>query len=1417
VTTPGSGKYDLLDQLADELAARYRRGERPALKEYLDRYPDLGEDIRALFPALVEIEQVKEDRREPPGPGGPLPAREQLGDYRLVREIGRGGMGVVYEAEQVSLGRRVALKVLPMQASKDGRALERFRREARAAAKLHHTNIVPVFEVGQQGDVWYYAMQFIAGQGLDQIIMELRHLRQKEEGERPLSSASQAARSLLTGRFRSEQLRPSTPLPSEGERTEGYLGNSSGRSSSGEAGNSSSPVLPGQAELSTVESDHRHYFRSVARIGHQAALALAHAHARGIVHRDVKPSNLLLDAAGVVWVTDFGLAKTLDESLTHTGDLLGTLRYMSPERFQGQCDARADVYGLGLTLYELLLLRPAFDSPDRLHLIEQVRQHEPVRPRAVDARVPRDLETIVLKAIAKGPERRYQSADELADDLWRFINDEPIHARREPLPERLRRWARHNPAVASLTAALLLVLVGGLIGVTWQWQRAEGARDLAAKRADDEVEARRRAESAQKAEAEAKANVEKALRRAEGLRLIAQSATLSSDPALALHLAIEGAERAPGVLANNALLAALDTCREERTLRGHESEIVGAEFTPDRQRVLTVSRSSPLAPVRVWDVGTGKAAVELVPFAYHNKSAFFSPDGQRIATLYEGYTELYLRTGTLERYTDEVVRLWDARTGKHLFVLKGHKDYVVSAAFSPDGRRLVTASWDRTARIWDVATGKELRVLRGATSALVGATFSPDGRRVLAISSGRGRSRHGAGGGGQFGGKWKLELDPERPRPYDAKELSGWGTSDGSFYGSGANDPVLARIWDAATGQELANLKHASVRLFPRFEPAFGSFSPDGRHVLIGDQKMVIFWDHAEPYKHVAPLGAKGDKMIAASFSPNGRRVLTVSPKAARLWDFPTGHPIALLRGHTRALVSARFSPDGRLVVTASADKTARIWDGVSGDAVAVLKGHEQRLSSAAFSRDSQRILTASADKTVRVWRVWPDRQHAFQLRGHTGPVTSIAFRPDGRRVVTASEDRTARIWDVVTRKEVAVLKGHGGLGRSPVRDKVLGAVAVAVFSPDGRRVLTAGDELRARVRNTFLGRTVRERDLAFTPGRLWDGESRKELLGLRWAPEKSRDLAGFQGLGYESGLSFAQFSADGKRVLTVESGRVSAGTFRASDGLGGNVHRGNAKRDRTVRVWGAVTGKEVAALKGHEDLIVSAVFSPDGRRVLTASRLAGVGNAVRLWDATTGKALFTWKQEPVCPYALFSPDGERALAFLPNKVRIWDVRTGTELPPFEGPQKRTARPSPVTIAATLSPDGRLAVAVAGDTACVWDIRTGKSLFLLEGHQRTIHSAQFSPDGRLVVTASEDETARLWETASGKEVYTLSGHEGPVRCACFSPDGQTVATASADGTARLWAVSPLPLARARAPRELTAAERRRFEIEAPRR
>ncbi len=424
------------------LASRkMRHSAEPIDPQFVDRLLHEGPKVD------LEVDPEADERTEPTSE-----TPNQIGDYQIVREIGRGGMGVVYEAEQYSLRRRVALKVLPLFSHFRSEFRVRFQREARAAARMHHKNIVPVFEVGNEDGYFFYAMQLIQGGSLDQVIDQLRNVR---SGSRFAKFAAQ-----------SDQPVSNQPVPGMVSAAEPVQANSSVQTNGPVQTNGI--ALSEHLSHSNSNAGHRRYCQSIAKIAYQMADALAYAHARGVIHRDIKPSNLILDEEGVVWVTDFGLAKTNDEGMTQTGDFLGTLRYMSPERFRGVCDEQTDVYALGITLYELLVLRPAFGQSDRLQLMDAIRQVDPPGLRTLDRRIPLDLETIVLKACHKEPQVRYANATELAEDLRRFLNDEPILARRTSLPERFARWSRKNKGlVFSLLGAVLLgaaLVVSGMSG-----------------------------------------------------------------------------------------------------------------------------------------------------------------------------------------------------------------------------------------------------------------------------------------------------------------------------------------------------------------------------------------------------------------------------------------------------------------------------------------------------------------------------------------------------------------------------------------------------------------------------------------------------------------------------------------------------------------------------------------------------------------------------------------------------------------------------------------------------------------------------------------------------------------------------------------------------------------------------------------
>ena len=432
-----------------EAVERLQAGERVDVRSLCVDCPPLREELEVLLPTLEAVVDLERNLAsdEPLEFIGCEPVRQTLGDYRILREIGRGGMGIVYEAEQISLGRRIALKVLPFAATVTPQQLQRFKNEARAAATLKHPHIVGVHSVGVERGVHYYAMELVEGRSLAQVMAELR--------------------TVVTGK--------SKPI----------------NSSDTSAGAKTAPV----AVLSTVRTtDSQNYFREVARLIADAADALGYAHDQGVVHRDVKPANLLIDERLHIWVADFGLARLeSDAGVTLTGDLLGTLRYMSPEQAAGKpgmVDYRTDIHALGTTLYELIALRPPFDTDDRGELLRQVSDQMPPSLCSLDARIPQDLETIVGKAMEKAPMDRYESAGQLAADLRAFAADRPITARPPTLGVRLHKWARRHSTAVSLGFVVMLV---GIVGLTVSTAMVGNQRSVAIQNAET---ARRNAKKA---------------------------------------------------------------------------------------------------------------------------------------------------------------------------------------------------------------------------------------------------------------------------------------------------------------------------------------------------------------------------------------------------------------------------------------------------------------------------------------------------------------------------------------------------------------------------------------------------------------------------------------------------------------------------------------------------------------------------------------------------------------------------------------------------------------------------------------------------------------------------------------------------------------------------------------------------------
>ncbi|HTK74136.1 MAG TPA: serine/threonine-protein kinase, partial [Gemmataceae bacterium] len=661
---PGTIAEGQLADLVEQLTERLQAGENVDVSAVLAAHPEHAERLARLLPTLGAAAALA----APPGPVhepvGP-PPNEELGDFRRIREVGRGGMGVVYEAEQRSLRRRVALKVLPYAATMDPKQLQRFRTEAHAAAHLHHQNIVPVYAVGCERGVHYYAMQLIDGQSLADAIASLRR---------------QAGLPNVDPHDRTASLPPAA----------------------------AADVAPATRPTHTPPT-HRpvrglEHCRACARLGVQAAEALEHAHQMGVIHRDIKPANLLVDDRRHLWVTDFGLARCNDDrGLTRTGDLVGTLRYMSPEQIDGRpelVDERTDVYALGATLYELLTLEPLFMARDRQSLLSRVLRDEPRPPRRLNPAVPAELETVVLKALAKAPDERYRTAQELADDLRRFLDDRPIAARRPGIALRLRRWVRrHRPVVATAAASFVLLLILAVAGlaVSNALLKREGERTRQAER----DQATQLALTYIK-EAEARRASGLAGRRVESLDLVRKAAAIFGDLGL-----IESRRQELRTQAIASL--ALADVRLVREWDGHPPGWSGPTFDADLRIYL---RRDPQGIVSLRRVEDDQ---ELQKFPASG-GILLSPDGSVVA---------------VQCAPDHHFRLWDWQRGRNVF----ETTFPIEAmTFSPDGGRVALGRKDGMITIYDTVTGQPESESIETKVSPIHLSYSADGSR-LAVAS----------------------------------------------------------------------------------------------------------------------------------------------------------------------------------------------------------------------------------------------------------------------------------------------------------------------------------------------------------------------------------------------------------------------------------------------------------------------------------------------------------------------------------------------------------------------------------------------------------------------------------------------------------------------------------------------------------
>jgi WD40 repeat protein/serine/threonine protein kinase len=1006
----------------------------------------------------------------------PQPAARGLGRFQIRRELGRGGFGVVYLADDPRLGRAVALKVPRADALATPELRRRFFQEARAAAALDHPNLVPVYEAGEAGPVCFIASAFCPG------ITLAEWLRGRAE-----------------------------PVP----------------------------------------------FRLAARLVATLADAVQHAHARGVVHRDLKPANVLLEtragdgpASGgegpdgladfTPRITDFGLAKLVSDGTgagpTKSGVILGTPSYMAPEQAEGQSrnvGPAADVYALGAILYELLTGRPPFRGESDLDTLRQVRDDEPVTPRRLRAGLPLDLETIVQKAMAREPRRRYEAASALAEDLHRFLEGRPILARRVSSVGRCWRWSKRNPWVAGLSAALLLALVSGTLVASLlaaaATRQATRANHLAGERERLLIDANLRLaalnyERGQAACTEGDVGLG-LLRLVESWRYAVAVGDLGADwqhaartslsvwqrhhPALqtvfthpaevlAVAFSPHGKTVITGCADNTARLWDVATGQPRGGPMMHQDEVLVVAFSRDGTTVMTGSADNtarlwdaatgqPLGPplthpgwvrgvafsadgktvitgcndkvARFWDVATGQPKGPSLTLPGWVMAVAFSPDGKtvitacniKIARLWDVATGQPLGSPlahqravhsvafspdgktVLTGSDDNTARLWDAATGQPLGPPLVHQGWVASVAFSPDGTTVLTGSSGNTVRLWDAATGQPLGPPLTHPGVVRGVAFSPDGKTILT---------------GSFDNTARLwDVATGRPRVrtlmHEGRLMTAAFSPNGTTVMTGSQDHT-ARLWDAATGQPLdRTLSHqGEVRVV--------AFRPDGTTLVTASDNIVRLWDAATGQPRGAPMMHQGS-VAAIVFSPDGKTLVTSGMGGPTLWDAATGQPLGPFLKHPNQVSPVAFSPDGKTMITGCKDKTAQLWDTATGQPRGPALPHQDQVKSVAFSPDGKTVFTASGNNTGQFWDVATHRPVGPAL-AHRGGFSSVAFSPDSKTVVLGSRDNTAQLWHAATGQPLGPLLTHQG------------PVWSVAFRSDGKTVVTASEDHTARL-----------------------------------------------------------------------------------------------------------------------------------------------------------------------------------------------------------------------------------------------------------------------------------------------------------------------------------------------------------------
>jgi WD40 repeat protein len=1056
-----------LEQIIEAAVADLEEGDALDIESLAAAHPQYADQLRDLLPmvaALVDLGGAVGDPAELVAGHDLSHTERRLGDFRILSELGRGGMGAVFEAEQISMGRRVALKVLPFAALAQEKSLQRFRNEVRAAAALDHPHIVSVFSIGEERGVHFYAMQLVRGLTLAEHI--------------DLLSASQGV--------------PAPGAPGIPAAPGAFLTKHENPTvDSASAPPSTQPLTLAGLSTATASRGADEYFRAAARLGIQAAEALQHAHDQGVLHRDVKPGNLLLDGEGKLYITDFGLARIeADAGLTMSGDLFGTLRYMAPEQAlakRGCVDHRADIYSLGATLYELLTLQPAFDETDRESLLKQIAGDEPRPLRKLDRRIPVELETIVLTAMAKAPDDRYQSAARLADDLRAFVEHRPITARPASLEDRLRKWSRrHRGLVRTATIALLLTTAILSISVA-SVKRAQLQAVAALDKANDLLYASDISAAFQSFE--------------KGWTDEAQSILNRYRPNSA------GGDRR-GL--EWQLLQYQIREPAAFTLAGHEGSVTELAVFPDGKRLASVGADGNL---RIWDAHARRLLKTIPLDKGRLESVAISPDGRYVAA---GSTAVFLCDLAHEDRVSEIFR---------------NEHNIESIAFHPDGKHLAVGARYHEVCLLSLAGDVVRRVPCDAR--IESLEYSP-GNSQLLMPNRREHFDHNPFGIAEL---WRADLT-QVERNFDVSQSELLGSisvarfsPDGELIVAGDRYKARTYLFEVASGQMLAETpvsrdrvsdvaispdgrafaagyRNGRIEYFALQHDARGNPTLNRRPLVINAHRGEVTCLRFLGADKIASSGADGfvriwrlpgnpgvsfelsnDDFDSVAISPDGELLLYVARREYMIVDATSGdvvfrcaNPDALYRcgvwspsgqqaavclahansavifdrgGRTTCTIKhpeepsvVAFSPDGKSIAALSISHL-QISDVSSGQAL-LTRPVTAQCFTVAYSHDGSKLAYGGAIGAIVVFDI--AQQRVLSHLSCTSDVGRIAFSPDDSLLATGHGDSIIRLWDPHTSQELGELVGHQR-----------GLIDLA-FSPDGHTLLSSANDVSVRV-----------------------------------------------------------------------------------------------------------------------------------------------------------------------------------------------------------------------------------------------------------------------------------------------------------------------------------------------------------------